>query len=369
MKILYVTTIGITMTFFKQLIRELLDEGHTVDIMCNEDDEKVPECYREWNCNIFHHDCSRFPLSKGNFMAIGQIKNLVREKQYDIVHCHTPIAAMCTRVACKGLRKNGVKVIYTAHGFHFYKGAPKINWLIYYPIEKVCSYWTDVLITINHEDYDFAIYKMRANTVEFIPGVGVAAENYKNTEVDRAAKRKELGIPEDSFLLLSVGEINKNKNHSLVIEAIEELDVYYLIAGKGPEIINLKNQICEKQMDFRVKLLGHRSDVNELYAIADMFVFPSYREGVSLALMEAMSSGLPCAASKIRGNVDLIDYNNGGLFLPTDVKACKSTIEQVMKKDLNYIKNYNLEKLKIYNIESVNNMMRELYERYEKYKN
>ena len=185
MKILYVTTIGITMTFFKQLIRELLDDGHTVDIICNEDNEKVPACYREWNCNIYHHSCSRFPLSKGNLQAISQIKNLVSENQYDIVHCHTPIAAMCTRVACKKLRKEGLKVIYTAHGFHFYKGAPMLNWLVYYPIEKICSFWTDVLITINQEDYELAKHKMRAKKVEYVSGVGIDVDKFKNTIVDK----------------------------------------------------------------------------------------------------------------------------------------------------------------------------------------
>ena len=152
MKILYVTTIARTMVFFKNFIHLLIGKGHTVDIATNETNRKVPEEYRLWNCQIHQIDTSRSPLSKSNLTAYKQLKTLVETGEYDIVHCHTPVAAMITRLTCRGVRKKGTKVFYTAHGFHFYKGAPKLNWLIYYPIEKICSYFTDVLITINKED-------------------------------------------------------------------------------------------------------------------------------------------------------------------------------------------------------------------------
>ena len=152
MKILYVTTIGGTMRFFRSVIKELLDAGHVVDIAANEKTSPVAPCYREWGCTVHQIDPSRSPLNKGNLMAIKQIKKLVTENHYDIVHCHTPVAAMCTRLACRKARKSGTKVFYTAHGFHFYKGAPRKNWLIFYPIEKFCARWTDLLITINKFD-------------------------------------------------------------------------------------------------------------------------------------------------------------------------------------------------------------------------
>lgn len=309
MKILYVTTIGITMTFFKHLIKELMDEGHIVDIMCNEDDEKVPECYREWECKIYHHSCSRSPLAKGNLQAIGQIKKLVSENQYDIVHCHTPVAAMCTRVACRGLRKHGVKVMYTAHGFHFYKGAPKLNWLIYYPIEKICSYWTDVLITINSEDYELAQRKMKAKRVEYVPGVGIDVEKFRNTVVDRNEKRRELGIPEDAFLLISVGELNANKNHEIVIRALATLKnkkIYYAIVGKGPLETFLKKLSREVSVIDNIYFLGYRKDVLEIYKSADVCVMPSIREGLPVALVEAMACALPVIVSANRGSNDCV---------------------------------------------------------------
>ena len=162
MKILYITTVGGTMNFFNSLIKELINDGYTIDIATNEVASKVPDCYKEWGCKIYHISTSRSPFSFGNIKAIKQIKKIA--KDYDLVHCHTPLAGMATRLACRKLRKKqGLKVIYTAHGFHFYKGAPKKNWMIYYPIEKMCSRWTDVLITINKEDYELAKRKMKAN--------------------------------------------------------------------------------------------------------------------------------------------------------------------------------------------------------------
>ena len=214
MKILYVTTIGGTMSFFVSLFKKLTEEGHTADVATNENISKVKEVYREMGCKIYNISCSRSPLKLSTIKAIFEISKIVKTSGYDIVHCHTPVAAMCTRLACMGQRKKGLKVIYTAHGFHFFKGAPKKNWLIYYPIEKICSYFTDVLITINKEDYALATKKFRAKKVVYVPGVGIDVDKFKNCDVVKAEKRKEIGIPDDATLFLSVGELNANKNHA-----------------------------------------------------------------------------------------------------------------------------------------------------------
>ncbi len=358
MKILYVTTIGITMTFFKSLIKELLDEGHIVDIICNEQDEKVPECYREWGCKVYHHTCSRSPFSKGNIDAIGQIKKLVEENDYDIVHCHTPIAAACTRLACRKLRKKLMtKVFYTAHGFHFYKGAPIQNWLIFYPIEKLCSYFTDVLITINHEDYELAKKKMKAKKVEYVPGVGIDVDKFKNTVVDRAEKRREIGVPEDCFLLMSVGELNENKNHQVIIKAmaqIENNNIHYIIAGVG-HLDKYLMELAEKlKIADRVHLLGYRTDVVELYKAADVCCFPSIREGLGLAAIEGIAAGVPLICAKNRGTLcyadnnitakvcaNINDYRSAivELYLNIDVreKLVKKGAEVLKQYDIHYI--------------------------------
>lgn len=327
MKILYVTTIGGTMHFFRSFIRKLLDEGHIVDIATNETVSPVQECYRGWGCKIYPISTSRSPLNTGNLTAIRQLKKLVEQNQYDIVHCHTPLAAMCTRLACRGVRNRGTKVVYTAHGFHFYKGAPAKNWLLYYPIEKFCSFFTDILITINQEDYAFAQTKMKAKKVIYVPGVGIDLRKFASVAVDKNAKRQDLGVPENAVVLLSVGELNQNKNHESVIRAIAGMDVYYLIAGIGLLQEHLQNVIREVGMGDRVKLLGFRTDIVELCKTADIFVFPSFREGLPVSLMEAMASGLPCVASNIRGVQDLvIDGASGFLFAPADKTAIAAAV-------------------------------------------
>ena len=348
------------MRFFQSFIRELLDEGHTVDIATNEHDSKVPACYREWGCTVYPIHTSRSPLNRGNVKAIKQIKQLVKEQQYDLVHCHTPIAAMCTRLACRKARKKGTRVFYTAHGFHFYTGAPLKNWLMYYPVEKLCARWTDVLITINEEDYARAQKKMKAKRVEYVPGVGIDLNKFAQNAADKSEKRKELGIPEDATLLLSVGELNENKNHETVIRAIADLDVYYVIAGRGGLQEHLQAVIDEMGMTHRVKLLGFRTDVAELYCAADAYILPSHREGLNVSIMEAMASGLPVLCSRIRGNTDLISSEGGMLFDSHRVDECRAAIEAVTASDRGTLGAHNAEKVRRFSLAEVNRQMFEL---------
>lgn len=328
MRFLYVTTIGLTMIFFKDLVKKLVDDGNTVDIACNESEYKVDEFYRELGCNVYQIDFSRSPFNKGNFEAIKELKKIVSDNKYDIVHCHTPVAGACTRIACKGFRKNGLKVFYTAHGFHFYKGAPLINWLIYYPIEKYCSKFTDILITINHEDESLAKKRMKAKKVEYVPGVGIDVDKFANAVVDRAEKRQELGIPEDAFLILSVGELNKNKNHQIVIRALAELNdknVHYMIAGEGALSDYLKNLSYELGVESQVHILGYREDTEQLYKIADINAFPSIREGLGLAAIEGMAAGLPLICLDNRGTRNYAK-NNVNAFIITNLYDCADAI-------------------------------------------
>jgi len=353
MKILYVTTVGITMGFFKELIKELMEDGHTVDIATNETEYQVPDFYRELNCKIYPLDCSRSPFDKGNIVAIKQIKQLVEKNQYDIVHCHTPIAAMCTRIACRKIRKRGTKVFYTAHGFHFYNGAPLKNWLIYYPAEWICAFYTDVLVTINTEDYNRAQKHMHAKQIEYVPGVGIDVEKFANIKVDRLEKRKELGIPKDAFLLLSVGELNENKNHQIVIRALAEIekdDIHYVVAGEGSLRNYLNDLAVSLGVSDRLHLLGFRDDVAELYKVADLFIHPSYREGLPVAVLEATASGIPTIVSCVRGCRDIEKEN---LFCPSEVKSLINKLEK-------YRNNNGLDFL--FSSENINYRMEILYE-------
>ena len=354
MRILYVTTVGGTMGFFKSIIGELVKEGNVVDIATNEESRKVDDYYRELGCKIFPISTSRSPFSIGNVRAIKQIREI--SKDYDIVHCHTPLAGAATRIGCKGLRKKGLKVMYTAHGFHFYKGAPMKNWLIYYPIEKICAHWTDVLITINKEDYSLARKNMKAKQVEYVPGVGIDTKKYFDVITDRKKKREEIGVPKDAKVVLSVGELNENKNHRIVIEALGRINdqtIHYVIAGSGEQKENLES--LAKKYNVNLHLLGYRKDVSELYKCADLFVHPSLREGLPVVLMEAIASKINCICSNIRGSRDLV---KNGLFDPTDVESVEEQILRYFEED-NYIENYTY--LKTFDLSCVNEEIKHFY--------
>ncbi|NLK64046.1 MAG: glycosyltransferase family 4 protein [Tissierellia bacterium] len=240
MKVLYVTTISKTMLFFIDQFKSLFEMGHTVELACNCD---IPLCDDKavMGMKVYNIPFSRSPLSKDNLIAYRELKELIEYEKPDIVHCHTPNAAVITRLVCKGMRKYGINVFYTAHGFHFYKGAPLINWILYYPVEWICAHWTDVLITINNEDFALAKKKMKSKKIVYIPGVGINLNKYNRVIVDRKKKRAEIGIPENARLLISVGELNQNKNHETVIRAIAGMDVYYIIAGQGQVKVIRKN--------------------------------------------------------------------------------------------------------------------------------
>lgn len=296
-----------------------------------------------------------------NALAYKQVKQLLDGDTYDIIHCHSPIGGLITRLAARKARKKGARVFYTAHGFHFYQGAPKKNWLLYYPVEKVCSYFTDVLITINQEDYALAQKKMKAKKVEYVPGIGIGLKRFGSVVVDKVNKRKELGVPNDAVMLFSIGELNENKNHETVIRAIAGIEnVYYIIAGKGELQEHLQGVIDELGISDRVKLLGFRNDVGELCEVADIYVMPSFREGLSVALMEAMASGLPCVVSRIRGNTDLIDNNGGALFDPHNVDDCRAAIERIMSSEYKMMGFYNLEKIQEFSLEAVNEKLSQI---------
>lgn len=366
MRVLYVTTIGLTMIFFKDFIEDLIDNGHTVDIACNETDYKVDESYHKMGCKIYPIDCSRSPFSNGNFKAIKQLKKIVADGQYDIVHCHTPIAGACTRLACMNLRKNGVKVFYTAHGFHFYKGAPLKNWLIFYPIEKFCSRFTDTLITINSEDYELAKKEMKAKHIEYVPGVGVNIDKFKNAVVDKTAIRHEFGIPEDAFLLISVGELNDNKNHRIVIRALAKLQnpgVHYLIVGEGPLHDNLIRLSEDLGVNQQVHFAGFRTDVAQLYKTADVNVFPSIREGFGLAAIEGMTAGLPLVCSDNRGTREFAEDGKNAIICNTvdDYKSAFSKLYVNYQNVMTRLKENGTMKVQQFSIDTINQLMEKVY--------
>ena len=324
-KILFVSNISNKISSF---VTASISAAHSLNIdfyqsanWQNSTEAQISADEQEYNIKIKNIPISRNPFALSNVAAYRDLVRLIKQESIDYIHCNTPVGGLLGRLA--GKKGKVKKVIYHAHGFHFYKGAPLLNWLLYYPVEKWLAHYTDALITINQEDYALAKRKMKlrdGGKVYYVPGVGVDLDKFGKATIDKESKRRELGRPENTVLLLSVGELNYNKNHETAIRAIADMNVYYIIAGQGDLQQDLENLIDVQNLRDRVKLLGFRSDVKELYEAADIFVFPSFREGLPLSVMEAMASGLPCVASKIRGNKDLLERTEGGFLCdPHDV--------------------------------------------------
>lgn len=365
MKILYVTTISNTVNaFLIPHIKMLIDEGHHVDVAFNIEQEVKPEIF-EMGCKIYQLPLQRSPLKKDNFRAYKMLKNIIISEGYDLVHTHTPIASAIVRLVCRNL--NSVRVFYTAHGFHFFKGAPILNWLIYYPVEKWLARYTDTLITINKEDYDRVKSKFKSKKVEYIPGIGIDLKKFNSVELDRDLKRDELGLPKDAFVVLSVGELNKNKNHEVVIRAIAKIDnpdIHYVVCGQGELESYLRKLSKKLGIESQIHLLGFRKDISEICKTSDVFAFPSFREGLSVALMEAMVCELSIICSEIRGNKDLIDDNKGGYLIdPINVVELAKKI-LMLNEDQNKKKNmglYNAKRIKEFELINVLKKTAKLY--------
>ncbi|WP_244379824.1 glycosyltransferase family 4 protein [Phascolarctobacterium faecium] len=357
-KVLFVATVVKTHinTFHLSFLKMFKEYGWEVHVAAKNDfvDEPcvIPNCDRH-----FDIDFARSPFSKSNIKAYKQLKQIIETKHYDIIHCHTPVAGVLTRLAARNVK--GTTVIYTAHGFHFYKGAPLINWLIYYPVEHFCAKLTDKLITINQEDYNRAkSWSLRNNgKVYYVPGVGVDIEKIRSISINKEQKKNELGIPNDVKVLLSVGELNENKNHEIIIKTLSKLDnkdFVYLICGKGELKGYLQNLAQEIGIGDKVKFLGYRMDVLEICKIADLFIFPSKREGLPVSLIEAMACGVPCIASDVRGNRDLLSNDN--LCKSNNEEEWKMLIEVFLDKKTKVI-----EPVVKYQLETIKAQMMKIY--------
>lgn len=328
-KALVVASVGGFIEFEKNNIKRLESLGYEVHVACST--YGWEKHLVNINQEIIDIPFNRRPLSKENIKAYKKIRELIRKGGYQLIHCHTPVAGVITRLAAKRNRKNS-KVVYTAHGFHFFQGSSILNWLIYFPVEWYCSWFTDVLITINTEDYKLAKKKFHAKDICYVPGIGIDIEEIRNRETDRGAVRRSLGLENGQKFVLSVGELNENKNHEIVIKAIAKIgdkNLQYFIAGEG----NLRKELIELAEILDVKeqihLLGYRNDIIDLNKSADLFCLPSHREGLSVALMEAIACGIPIICSDIRGNRDLAEGNgNITLFNESDVDDCVRAIQK-----------------------------------------
>ena len=366
-QVLFVATI---LSFIKSFemndIAILQDMGYSIHIAANTF-EGISEIFTQKGITVHHIDFSRSPFKICNIKAIRSIQKIIEENQISLVHCHTPVGSVIARLASKKFRKKGCRVIYTAHGLQFYKGGPKKDWMLYYPVEKLLSGITDAIITLNHEDYKLVSKDFSNKLTRYIPGVGVDLDKYRNVCLNRHKKRQELGLKEKDIMVLSVGELNARKNQHIAIEAmskVHNLHIKYYIAGNGVLHDYLQQQINILNVQENVFLLDYRTDTAELLKCADVFILSSKHEGLSVALMEAMARGLPIICSKIRGNTDLIDDGKGGYLCDVnDINAYANAMARLSDDpDLRYqMSVYNQNKIQEFSINVVDQKMRSIY--------
>lgn len=365
-KVLFTSHVANFVKFNRPYMQWFQDQGWEVHY-ASLDEEEIPCCDQHFKVQF-----NRSPYSPDNIKAYFQLKKIIDREHYDIIHCHTPMGGVVTRLAARTARKVGTKVIYTAHGFHFYKGAPIVNWMFYYPMEKLLSRCTDSLITMNEEDYQTAkIRQFRAGRIEKIDGVGVDLTRFHPvSKEERQNLRKQMGYGKDDFILVCVAEFIPRKNQGEILELIphlltRSLNIKLIYAGCGKTLDSCKNILQELKLENYVDFLGYRRDVEKLYAISDVLVSSSKQEGLPINVIEGMASGLPVVATKIRGHVDVIEPNkNGYLYDLGDSTAfCKYIMTLWSNEKLRIkMKENNLADAGKYTVEHALAQMKQIYE-------
>ncbi len=321
---------------------------------------------KRYGIHIYQIDFIRAPYHPGNIKAYKQLKKIVENEKFDVIHCNTPIGGIVGRLVGKSCKTP--KVIYQAHGFHFYKGAPIFNWLVYYPIERILAKKTDVLITINNEDYKLAhkFHLRNKGNIYYVPGVGINADSYISDKNIREIKRNEMGI-RDEIVLISMGDLIKRKNYETAIRAFSKCsckNAVYWICGTGPLENELKHLSSTLGVSDRVKFLGYRNDIKDLLNAADVFLLTSFQEGLPRSTSEAMAAGLPCLISNIRGNSDLVDNGTGGLlYEASDIKGFADGINEITSdSDLRKrMREYNFNRIRCFDTSTVIREMKKIY--------
>ena len=365
--------------FNRENIRILLECGCQVEVAANFSfgnitSRKRVEAFRQemiqLGIAVYHVPIPRHVTDFPNIVrSYCMIKKLCEENSYQLIHTQSPIGGVLTRLAAKCSRKCGSKVIYTAHGFHFYRGAPLYCWLLFYPIEKWLSAYTDTLITMNAED-EWRARRLYAKRVCRIPGIGLHLEDYWPDIEKRRKLRQKFGFREQDFVIISVGQLSRRKNQEVIIRAVAQLKqkhIRYVLVGLGEREKKYQKLAARLGLEKNICLTGYRSDVGALLQMADCFAFPSLQEGLPVALMEAMAAGVPVVCSRIRGNCDLVrDGIEGRLLQANDVQGFADAIRQIMEypKLADRYRKYAAKRIEAFSAEQVNKKMRQIYGQY-----
>ena len=340
MKVLLVATVQSHICqFHKPLVKMLHDHGCEVHVAARNNLAEKNGLKLDFADQVFDVPFERSPFSRRNLTAYKQLKQIIDNGNYDVVHTNTPVGGIVGRLAARKARKNGCKVLYTAHGFHFFQGGPKKSWLIYYPIEKFMCRYTDELITINEEDYLLAKTKFPVS-VSRIHGIGANTGKYfPISEEEKTALRAELGFVKEQKLIICTGELNENKNQITAIKAMKQVtaaepDAVLLLAGNGPTHDELKNTISELGLAEHAILLGYHTDLDRYVKASDLVISCSKREGLGLNLIEGMLCKKPIVAAINRGHRELVqDGKNGYLVPPTDATMLAEKALRLLSND------------------------------------
>ena len=331
-KLLITATDLMMIQFLAPHVERLAGQGYEIDLACSNVGGRIGEVrarLEDFTGQIHVVRLHRSPAKPGNLNGYKDLRKIIDKGHYDLIWTNEPVMGVMTRLAAQKARKRGTKVLYMVHGFHFYDGAPAINWMVYYPIERLMASKADAICTVNKEDFKRA-KTFKVDRVEYIHGIGVDTGRLQTSD-NRCDIRKELSIPNDAFIVLSVGELNKNKNQAVIIEAIARLDnpnIHYVLCGKGDQREALEQLAAERGLMDKVHFLGYRKDVVDICAQVDLFAHPSKREGLGLAALEAMYAGLPLVTSKMRGSFDFMQGEEAGfLFEASDFRGFSKGIE------------------------------------------
>ena len=316
----------------------------------------------------------RSPFKVNNLKAIKKLRKVIQKEHYDIIHTHTPMGSVVTRLAAKKARRNGTRVIYTAHGFHFFKGAPLLNWCLFYPVEKYLSKYTDTLILINQEDYQRAKKKFKkCKDIVYVPGVGIDEEkfNFQMSEKEKLELRESLGLKKDDFVLVYSARLDKNKNQIMIIKVMKKIckefnNIHLLIAGKDERSGYYQKIVKNELLTSNIHFLGFRNDIPNILRASDLAISTSIREGLGLNLIEANRCGLPVVATDNRGHKDIVkNGENGYLVSIDDIDSMKEKIVQIYSnKDLyEYMSKKSLEMSRKFALKSIINKIEGIYER------
>ena len=362
-KVLFIATVdkGHILKFHVPYLKYFKEKGYEVHVACA-GNETIPYCDKRYNISF-----EQSPIKFKNIRAYKDLKKIVNQQHYSIIHCHTPVGGVIGRLAAKKTRRTGTNVLYTAHGFHFYKGAPFKNWLLFYPIEKWLSKYTDCLITINEEDHQNALmHNFKSGYIEKVNGVGVNLTRFSPPNFDeKKVLREKSGYEESDFLIVYIADLNHNKNQNMIINVINMLkikipNVRLLLVGEGSLLEEYKKKTFKLGLDNYIDFLGFRRDVPSILKMVDVAISTSKREGLPVNIMEAMATGLPTVVTNCRGNRDLIINDQNGYVVEINDEIAFSQAIMKLYNSKKIMNNFGEKNIQLIRKNSLENVMKEM---------